>query len=63
MGASYSRQLLALPALSTSQTAAGWSHLCTHLTNAAYFDEAQVACNKAWPSRRRLMRLISTAAT
>ena len=46
-GASLSRQILALPGLSTTQTAAGWSHLCTHLTNAAYLEEALVACNKS----------------
>ncbi len=47
IGASISRQILAMPGLTKTQTAAGWSHLCTHLTNDADFDGATVACNKS----------------
>jgi Flp pilus assembly protein TadD len=46
-GASYSRKLLALPDLSSTQSAAAYSHLCMHLTNLAQFDAALVACNRS----------------
>jgi len=46
-GASLSRRLLSTPDLSSEIAAAGWSHLCVHLTNLADFGNAMVACNKS----------------
>lgn len=47
MGESYSRRLIALPGLTPSDAAAGFSHLCMHLSNLGKFSDAFAACNKS----------------
>jgi tetratricopeptide (TPR) repeat protein len=47
MGVIYSQRLVALPSLTSAESAAAWAHLCTHLTNTQKFEAARVACDES----------------